>query len=241
MAQSLGRLIPPGQSAFFRYLLLFVFMFVIGSGPARADILTVDAMTGNDPTDWINSLIIPQFDPTTGTLNSIKFTLEGTVDGDVSLENLGGSPATINSTLQAPINATLPVLGILTVSPSSGRSDMLAAFDGTNDFGGTSGVSAQPVTPATLTDMIGPSANAALLALFTGVGNVNIPVEADGMASASAPGGAIFVSQFLTRAKAKLIVDYDFTPAGPVVPEPWTVFLLGSGLLGVGVLRRRMA
>ncbi len=241
MAHSLGRLIPPGHSAFFRYLLLLLFVLAIGSGPARADILTVDAMTGNDPTDWMNSLMIPQFDPTTGTLNTIKFTLEGTVDGDVSLENLGASPVTISSTLQATIGATLPVLGVLSVSPSSGRADMLAAFDGTNDFGGTSGVSMAPVTPVMLMNMVGPSADAGLLAIFTGVGNVNVPVDAVGMSSASGPGGAIFVSQFLTRAKAKLIVDYDFTPAGPVVPEPWTVFLLGSGLLGVGVLRRRMA
>jgi hypothetical protein len=193
-------------------------------------------------TNWSSSISIPQFNSSLGTLTSITFQLTGTSQGDVKFENKDwDNPATVSTsisstvTLQRPDNSSLVII----VPTGATGADSLTAFDGTLDYLGSSG--------KTYTGVSGSSDNgtglfdttAADFILFTGPGNIVLPITAVGGRSVSGipSNWAIFANQ---QASAGATITYDYVPEG--VPEPNLMLLSGSGLLALGLLgRRRLA
>src|SRR5690348_8129166 len=57
---------------------------VIVFGPINPTVLG----SGLHPTDWTDTILLPKFDSSLGTLTSIKFTLGGTVESTLTIENL---------------------------------------------------------------------------------------------------------------------------------------------------------
>ncbi|MGH7222342.1 MAG: choice-of-anchor E domain-containing protein, partial [Gemmataceae bacterium] len=84
---------------------------------------------------------VAQFNPSLGTLNSVQVILNGTLSSDVKVENLDAAASTVN----AQVNGNLTLQGpggsqLLSVAPTiTENSTSLTAFDGTLDYGGTSG------------------------------------------------------------------------------------------------------
>jgi hypothetical protein len=158
-------------------------------------------------TNWTDSVSVPKFDGSLGVLLSVDFELTGHIAGSAAIESLDAQPSTVTTTYQAAITLTRPDTSVLVVAiPNQMFIDNLSAFDGTFDFGGTSGI-----THAGLSIQDVQSSNStapADLALFTGPGSIVLPVKADGTSTASGSGN--LVTQFLTSAEAGVRVCYNY-------------------------------
>jgi hypothetical protein len=200
---------------------------------AQAATISYSDTVPSQQTNFNDSFDVPLFNSSFGTLTSIKFTLSGTVTGSIRLENFG-SAQTVGSTLSATLTLYRPgpATMIVVTTPLANVTDNFTTFDGTIDFGGTSGkfypnVSQSDSDSAVLTSLSDRT-------LFTGIGNIILPVNAAALSFAS--GGGNTISQFNTNADATLTIEYTYTPA---IPEPLSLSLLGAGLLGLGLVRVR--
>lgn len=184
-------------------------------------------------TNWNEMANLQKFDTNLGTLVAIKLTLLGSVAGEARFESLDAAPTTVTTNLSATLTLFRPDMTTLVVAlPAASTMDMVTAFDGMSDFGGTSG--------RTYTDLQAVDSNMATLgppvsmsdeALFAapGGGMLNLPVTAIGTSNASGAGNLLV--QFNTMAGARATIEYTYK-----VPEPATLALL---LIGGPVLFRR--
>jgi hypothetical protein len=217
-----------------------VFALVLAFGSAQATILTqtFSQSIAVQSTNWTDMLNMPLFNPALGTLLSIDFELTGMVQGDAQFESLDSSPNTVNTQLSALITLSRPDLStILTATPAFTTTDSVTAFDGTIDFGGTSGKTYSNQSANTQTTATSPPPASDLL-LFTGIGTIGLPASAVATSSAQGPGN--LTTLFSTEAGADLKITYTYDDRGAqVIPEPAISVMVGGGLLGLGLLSRR--
>lgn len=199
-------------------------------GCALAGTLTYTGTIPLATTNWNNSISIPQFDPSLGTLTGITFILTGRVEGSAMLENLETVSADVTVDLSAKITLMRPDTSVLVAAiPVVSVTENVAAFDGQMDFQGDSGrkyenLSANRTESST---SVPPSAD---LALFTGTGSIVLPIRAEGFSSGSGAGNLLL--QFSTLAFAEAQVKYDYT----AVPEPSGLLALMAGFGGLAGL-----
>ena len=209
------------------------------AAPATAATISFSDSIALTTTNWSDSFDIQRFDPLLGTLTSITFQLSGTVTGNIRAESMDNAPSTVSTNLQATITLTRPDTTVLAVVlPVASFINSFTAFDGTVDFGGTSGVTQLGATATSATTTVSPPP-VSDLALFTGIGSILLPAHANGSSNASGSGNLI--TQFQTNAEASVTVTYTYTTATIEVPEPASLALFGAGLLGLGLVRRRRA
>ena len=128
---------------------------------------------------------------------------------------------------------------IVTTLPTASFSDNLSIFDGSIDFGGTSGtthsgISASSSNSATLT-------SAPNLTLFSGSAGDTINLSLSAFGASTASGAGNLITSFTTQAAGTASINYTYEASGGPVPEPGMIGLLGLGLLGLGAARRRRA
>jgi len=218
------------ERLFMKKLLGFaLILFMVGF--AQASMVTYNDDVSLQTTNWYKSMDIPKFDPLWGSLYQIDFSLTGTVEGSAKYENLDASPQTITLKLQAKVTLWRPDLTVIVVvQPLVDQPDNAAAFDNVIDFDGDSGNTFDGLTN-TATESVS-STDPADFALFTGIGNITLPVWGEAMSTAS--GGGNLISQFTTNAGAEAKVTYYYN-----IPEPMTLSLLGLGAMVL--VRKRMA
>ena len=161
-------------------------------------------------TNWNGTFEFPQFDPSQGFLQSVHVTFAGHVEGSAGVESLDASAIVVTIDYGANITLRKPGGGdLLTVSPSAQFIHNLTPFDGTIDFGGTSGVSHPDISLDDMGRALAPP-DALDLNDFIGLGTVSMGVGASGVSQSSGSGNLI--NQFATSASASIEVCYNFVP-----------------------------
>ena len=183
-------------------------------------------------TDWdgtTQTVTLPQFDPAFGTLTGVDLLLYGNINSSGSLRNTGGNTADI-ALYSASLNISVLAPGLtgpLVVSPNlfSFTNQSLAPGD------------ALAFGPVNNPDT--NSASAGSLSPYIGTDSLLFPLSTQTESTADSTGGNLDIVQ-ATRARAEVTVTYTYDLAATTVPEPATAALLGAGLLGLGLLRRRL-
>ncbi len=187
-----------------------------GNGPlANPTPVTIsyNATISIKATAWTNTVSLPKFDPSYGTLLAGTWTVDTTFRSDSRLENLDIVPhvavihgATGTITVWNP-NAVALSTAILSVKFTNN----LAGFDGLTDFGGPIG-GASGVSAARRTATATASApDLSTLAWCTGNDTLHLPVTA--LASGFAIGPLNFVQQIRPDAGTTITVTYTYLPA----------------------------
>lgn len=170
-------------------------------------------------TDWTVTLQIPRFDATLGTLQSVSFTLGDSLNAMFRVENLASSANTVRDSSKATITLSRPDnSGLVQVFTAFEYTNTFPAFDGTIDFGGTSGATAPDqlaFSSATAT-----TTAPADLALFTGTGTIGLPCRAVGRSYTSDTAGNV-IHGVSTRAGAQVTVVYTYEVVVPATPTTW--------------------
>lgn len=184
-------------------------------------------------TNWADSISVPKFDTSLGTLDGITFTLAGHVEGTARLENLETIPANVTVNLSSILRLMRPDTSEIVVTiPVVSVTELIAEFDTVPDFGGPSGRTHENLAGDHSETAVSPPPDSDLV-LFSGMGDIVLPVSAEGFSSGSGAGNLLL--QFNTLASAEATVTYDYT----AVPEPSGVLALLTGLGGLAGLVTR--
>jgi len=201
---------------------VLVLSLLLACAPAFADSITYSASFGPTTTNFSTPIMLPQFNPSMGTLTSITFTLDGQTIGSATVTNNSGATGDYlvaiftDLTLLDPSNNTLA-----SISPSFIQK--LTIADGAS--GTASGTSLSSTDSATITSGFSP---------YVGSGDVTLTVTGVGFAAANGP--TPYSVNSTTSGQGTISVTYNSTS---VVPEPATLALFGSGLLALGLLYQR--
>ncbi|MGD0802075.1 MAG: choice-of-anchor E domain-containing protein [Terracidiphilus sp.] len=213
---------------------------VAATSMARADQIAVYGTPSENDSNPVSStpqtISVSQFDMSNVTLTSVEVILSGAGSSIYTAEYLGTGSATITS---FTTNATLTL--------SDGFDPNLAlALSGTQTLGSPLDLSqADGTYTSAPQSIIGGSVDEYLaLAGFIGNGNVDFSLvgASNSYAGASFPsGGFLGVGQTTDAgATVEIIYSYDQIPPPGNTPEPGTLTLFGTGLLGLaGMLRRK--
>ena len=211
-------------------LAVFASLSLLPVSQATADTIMFSDSVALQPTNFNSSVSIPKFNPGLGTLTKVIFELSGHVEGQAKFESLEAGPTTISMQLAAQVNLQRPDLTSLVVAlPLAMTMDNASAFDGTVDFGGTSG--------KTYSALAGDDNEMSMttaplnLALFTSIGNIALPIMTTNASSGNGAGNLLL--QFNTSASGDVTVTYEYI----VIPEPATAMLVSLGAMGL--FRRR--
>jgi hypothetical protein len=161
---------------------------------------------------------IPKFiDNPNYVLTSVTFKLTGNLTGSTRVENFSNftSPTiTLNNTVNYKMGDGLSS-EIINFNITKSNTYNAASFDGVIDWAGTSG--AEFVFNNSITDTrTFTNTNAGDLALFTGTGFINIPIDVSDISGMSSSGPNVLISQFTNSKNVNVEVMYDYS----VVPEP---------------------
>lgn len=188
-------------------------------------------------TNWTDVLSFSKFDTSLGTLTSIKFDLSGAVQGSGNAESLDAAASDVSLSLGALLGLTRPDGSTLVVTnPLFSQVFNFSAFDGSINFGGTSGGSTGTVSANGANFFVSSSASDFSLFSALGGGTINLGLNAVGNSSGTGAGN--LVTQFNTAAAGNVVVTYTYSSAS-VVPEPATLATLLAGLGLMGAVRRR--
>lgn len=184
-----------------------------------------------DPTTTNFSTVVSfdQFDDMGGTLvlESVSITMNAMLNGTIQTESLDQSASSIQTNLDAMLSLSGGLGELLSFTiPTVVNMFSASAFDGSVDFGGTSGVSYFNLGGAVSSNET--YVDGATLAFFTGTGTEDFTFDA--LASSFVTGSGNMFSSFNMMAGASIIITYESVNAF-VVNAPATFALFGLSML----------
>lgn len=167
----------------------------------------------------IRAQALQQFNPSLGTLQSVEIKLNGQIVSTIKAENKSTSPVSLTGTVAGTMLLNGPGFNLnLQISPSALTAHSLAAFDGSINYAGGSGItlgnqSASGIQSQTLT---GNAVNA-----FIGNESVNLSFLAQSNIQVS--GGSNLSSNISSLGNAEITVTYRYLTASPLKAGKYTV------------------
>ena len=184
--------------------------------------------------------MLPQFDPTLGTLDKVVLTESGTILSNIQAENTSPVADTINGTVSGDFTLTAPGVSNDSLTVTGQTNTYSAAANPSDDksFTGAASVtwnnvSANSATPNTIT-VTDPQV---LLNDYTGTGTVPVTESADATSNATDTTGNI-TTDIVSHGQATLTVTYYYHSGGsiqttdtytveqPTVPATYVPWLL---------------
>jgi len=204
-----------------------------GVSPAFASV--INATCSNvplQPTELFSAtMTCSQFDSSTyGTLNSVTITVNGYIEGTISLTNNAQGTQSVSASTTSdfylgPLNGFSITNPIMSLSFSTGLQSIAsgATYNSPTLFSNGSW---------------GPMTTSTGLASYEGLGTFDLVVSTlSGFGLVG--GGSSFNSLQSLQAQANAVVSYEYGALANTVPEPSSIALLGIGLMGFGFMVRR--
>ncbi len=186
-----------------------------GASAAKADFLTQTSTVSLATTDFNQTLTYDKFDPSLGTLLSVRLAFAGTI-ASTFVFFAGPTPTVV----------TADVAGTIAIGPTAGSTtSILATID--NDATRSLPANGSDSFAQTAIGSAGfSSTDPTDLALFTGPGTLTVPlaVTATSLVSTDTGNGGGLVR---TKAGGDFTIRYEYR----AVPEPSSVALMGLGAL----------
>ncbi|MGA2887081.1 MAG: choice-of-anchor E domain-containing protein [Terracidiphilus sp.] len=211
---------------------LVALVLVATTSVARADSTAVYTATVNPTqTPASSSFDISQFNTSLGTLNSITIVITDTGTTTLSATSIGSDQL---SDLDAKISLALA---------GGGTNNTQVLIVDTGLSGAITVTPTSPYTPGPMTITGGTTEDVASANFtnFEGLGDVLFTFGATDQTQITEIGGGLSASQ-TTDAGEGVTVTYGYTPDDQppaVAPEPGTLGMFGTGLLGLAALLRR--
>lgn len=199
---------------------------------AQAAFVESRATFAANATPFSIDFAVPLFDSRLGTLNNILLSLTTSIVGEIGIYNPGPvAKPFVNAFATIPVTVTskAPDASALTAHATATVAAGQAA-PGISTFSGiaSSGSSSTSVLPADFASYIGPGSGSALFSAVSGAGTFGGTTGSNLFFGGAATANGVFT------------VRYDYDPVAPV-PLPAAAWLLGSGLVWFGAMRRRRA
>lgn len=175
-------------------------------------------------TNWATTLNFSGFDTTLGTLTKVTITITEDLAGTAQAMNTGSTSAIGDISLTNVAMLTVPPLGVSTTTIAATATFTLPAGDTSPTFPVSNSSTNSGSTTTGLSFFEAPWSGAA---------------SNSGSASFDFTSGNALVS-FTDTGALTVEADYTFTPIiRRSVPEPLSTAVFGSGLLALGLVRRR--
>jgi hypothetical protein len=139
-------------------------------------------------TNWSQNLALQKFDPALGTLNSVSITYRGSIYSRAKVESLDEEAVTVTESWSGTMGFTFPGGARQTSGLSYSLSQNFSAYDGTTDFGGTSGASLSPFFIETNSGNPITQTESTNLGSYIGTDTFSVPVDASGRATFAGAG-----------------------------------------------------
>ncbi|MGB6169449.1 MAG: choice-of-anchor E domain-containing protein [Geitlerinemataceae cyanobacterium] len=218
-----------------KYLVPGLAATLLPVGVAQAVTLTFTDSVDSARTNFTSDVSIPQFDSSLGELTNIFIELAGSVSGSIQLESTDADSSNVTANLVSEIKLQRPDMSdLVVVLPTASEDANFTAFDGTVDFGGTSGLTSNNLSETATESIL--LTDPSDFGIFLGTGNLVLPVAALGRSNASGSGNLATV--FQTFAGADITVSYEYTERPTAVPEP-NAPMGALALVGLGMMAKR--
>jgi hypothetical protein len=180
----------------------------------------VDATFAPAKTNNIQTQSVAQFNPALGTLESVEIIYNGTLTSDLKVENDDAQAATIAGTVNGTLSLQAGGLSAVPTTETNSNTGQLAAFDGTDDFSGSSGrdFGSQSNTG---TNDVTFNANANDLSAFIGSSTVQLTQKAQ--ATSSITGAGNLMAAVSSQASGQVRVIYHYESGAPLGAGDYTV------------------